>query len=173
MKVKRGLSVGAEINSLGEKWTGWTALHHAADAGQVEVVTFLLEQGADTDRISLDYAAHTPLHLAVSKRHYEVVSVLLTAGADPELYTATGCCGTALHLASALADLRLVQDLLARGAEVGAVSEEGSSVLHYLAVSQTSEALEVVKLLFQSGSEKLDINAVDWDGYTALMRSSQ
>ena len=53
------------------------------------------------------------------------------------------------------------------------MSEEGSSVLHYLAVSQTSEALEVVKLLFQSGSEKLDINAVDWDGYTALMRSSQ
>ena len=53
------------------------------------------------------------------------------------------------------------------------MSEEGSSVLHYLAVSQTPEALDVVKLLFQSGSEKLDINAVDWDGYTALMRSSR
>ena len=101
----------------------------------------------------------------------EVVSVLLAAGADPELYTATGCCGTALHLATALADLRLCQDLLARGAEAGAVSEEGSSGLHYLAVSQTPEALEVVKLLVESGSDQLDINAVDWDGYTPLMRS--
>ena len=169
--MKRGLTLGAEINSLGEKWTGWTALHHAADAGQVEVVKFLLDQGADLDRISLDYAAHTALHLAVSKRHYEVVSVLLAGGADPDLYTATGCCGTALHLASALADLRLCRDLLARGAQAGAVSEEGSSVLHYLSVSQTPEALEVVKLLLENGSDQLDINAVDWDGYTALMRS--
>ena len=45
-----------------------------ADAGQVEVVSFLLEQGADMDRLSLDYAAHTPLHLAVTKRHYQVNS---------------------------------------------------------------------------------------------------
>ena len=60
---------------------------------------------------------------------------------------------------------------VARGADVGAVSEEGSSVLHYLAVSQTPEALDVVKLLFETGAEILDINAVDWDGYTALMRS--
>ena len=102
----------------------------------------------------------------------EVVSVLLSAGADTELYTATGCCGTALHLATAMADLRLVQALLTRGADVSAISEEGSSVLHYLAVSQTPEALDVVKVLFETGSEKLDINAVDWDGYTALMRSS-
>ena len=101
----------------------------------------------------------------------QVVSVLLAAGADTELYTATGCCGTALHLASALADLEMVQDLLASGAQAGAVSEEGSSVLHYLAVSQTPEALDVVKLMFETGAEILDINAVDWDGYTALMRS--
>ena len=66
----------------------------------------------------------------------------------------------------------MVQDLLASGAQAGAVSEEGSSVLHYLAISQAPEALDVVKLVFEAGPEKLDINAVDWDGYTALMRSS-
>ena len=78
--MKRGLTLGAEINSLGEKWTGWTALHHAADAGQEEVVRFLLDQGADTDRLSLDYAAHTALHLAVSKRHYQVsISMTMTS----------------------------------------------------------------------------------------------
>ena len=99
-----------------------------------------------------------------------MVSVLLRAGADTELYTATGCCGTALHLASALADLQLCRDLTDSGADVSAVSEEGSTVLHYLAISQTTEALEVLDLFWEKHSAKLDLNAVDWDGYTPLMR---
>ena len=66
-EVVRGLEAGAEINSLGERWTGWTALHHAADAGHCAVVRLLLERGADKDRPALDYSAHTPLHMAVAK----------------------------------------------------------------------------------------------------------
>ena len=56
------------------------------------------------------------------------------------------------------------------GADVGAMSEEGSTLLHYLAVCQTPEALEVLKLVFDGHHSNLDINAVDWDGYTPLMR---
>ena len=89
-QVEYGLSIGAEINSLGERWTGWTALHHAADAGHGHVVTFLLERGADKDRIVLDYSNYTALHLAVTKRHANVVKILLDAGADTEMFTATG-----------------------------------------------------------------------------------
>ena len=100
--MRAGLAGGADINGLGEKWTGWTALHSAADAGQAEVVRFLLAEGADIDRITLDYSSYTALHLAVSKLHLEVVEVLLAAGADTELYTATGCCGTAFHLAASM-----------------------------------------------------------------------
>eukprot|EP00091_Calanus_sinicus_P018844 TRINITY_DN4448_c0_g1_i4.p2 TRINITY_DN4448_c0_g1~~TRINITY_DN4448_c0_g1_i4.p2 ORF type:complete len:104 (+),score=42.84 TRINITY_DN4448_c0_g1_i4:146-457(+) len=44
-QVKEGLSAGADINGLGEKWTGWTALHHAADAGHAEIVQYLLSVG--------------------------------------------------------------------------------------------------------------------------------
>ena len=101
-QVKHGLSIGAEINSLGERWTGWTALHHAADAGHLHVVQYLLDQGADKNRIALDYSNFTPLHMAVSKRHYEVVDLLLKSGVDTEMYTNTGCCGTALHLSASL-----------------------------------------------------------------------
>ena len=100
-----------------------------------------------------------------------MVTLLLSAGADTELYTATGCCGTALHLAAALADLQLCQALTDSGADVGAVSEEGSTVLHYLAISQTPEALEVLNLLWEKGPPaNLELDAVDWDGYTSLMR---
>ena len=50
------------------------------------------------------------------------------------------------------------------------MSEEGSTLLHYLAVCQTPEALEVLKLVFDGHHSNLDINAVDRDGYTPLMR---
>ena len=89
-QVEYGLSIGAEINSLGERWTGWTALHHAADAGHGHIVSLLLERGADRDKIVLDYSNYTALHLAVTKRHANVVKILLEAGADTEVFTATG-----------------------------------------------------------------------------------
>merc|ERR1712066_1134951 len=100
----------------------------------MDIVQYLLGQGADKDKITLDYSQYTALHLAVSKCHYDAVEVLLAAGADTELYTATGCCGTALHLASSMGDARLCLSLISTGSNVAAVSEEGSSVLHYLAI---------------------------------------
>ena len=82
-------------------------------------------------------------------------------------------CSTAPHcspLRLFLADLQLCRDLTNSGADVSAVSEEGSTVLHYLAISQTTEAMEVLNLFWERHSAKLDLNAVDWDGYTPLMR---
>ena len=133
----------------------------------------MVEQGADKDRITLDYSNYTALHLAVSKRHYHVVDYLLSVGVDTEMFTATGCCGTALHLATSLADPILCSSLLNAGADPGVVSEEGSSILHYLAVSQVPEASEILKMLLDKHKNKVDINAVDWDGYSPIMRLEQ
>ena len=52
----------------------------------------------------------------------------------------------------------------------GAVSEEGSSVLHYLAISASDEAVTILKLLLEKYKKKLDLNSIDWEGYTPLMR---
>merc|ERR1711872_38187 len=165
-QVKAGLAGGADINGLGEKWTGWTALHSAADAGQAEVVKFLLAEGADIDRITLDYSSYTALHLAV-------VEVLLAAGADTELYTATGCCGTAFHLAASMGDLSVCSTLISGGCNVAAVSEEGSSPLHYLAQSQSQEAPQIVKIILDKKNTELDINLKDWEGYTPLHKAAE
>ena len=101
LQVKNGLAIGADLDGLGEKWTGWTALHAAADNQQVHVVKWLLEQGADKNKITLDYSGYTALHLAVSKTNYEIVKLLLDAGADTEQYTASDGY-TPLHIASAM-----------------------------------------------------------------------
>jgi len=172
-QVKCGLSIGADINGLGEKWTGWTALHHAADAGHVEVVQYLLDQGADINRITLDYSSYTALHLAVSKLHLDAINVLLAAGADTELYTATGCCGTAFHLAASMGDLSVCSTLVSAGSDVTAESEEGSTPLHYLAQSQSQEAAQIVKLILEKKVAELDINAKDWEGYTPLHKAAE
>jgi len=171
-QVKHALSIGAEINSLGERWTGWSAIHHAADHGHEHLVKYLLDNGADKNRITLDYSNYTALHMAVSKKHYNVISVLLEAGVDTEMFTATGCCGTALHLAASFADFEMCSALLNAGANAGEVSEEGSTILHYLAGSMSDEAVDILKLLVEKHKSKLDINAVDYDGYTPLMRAA-
>ena len=69
-----------------------------------------------------------------------------------------------------IGDLQLCQSLLAAGSDPGSVSEEGSSVLHYLAISQVEENIPILQLLLDKYKDKLDLNAVDWEGFTPLMR---
>ena len=52
------------------------------------------------------------------------------------------------------------------------VSEEGSTILHYLAISYVPEAPDILAQLLDKHKEKLDINAQDWEGYSALMRAA-
>ena len=52
------------------------------------------------------------------------------------------------------------------------VSEEGSTILHYLAISYVPEAADILAQLLDKHKEKLDINAQDWEGYSALMRAA-
>ena len=56
------------------------------------------------------------------------------------------------------------------GSDVAAVSEEGSSVLHYLAISQNGDAASIVSKILEKKSPDLDINLADWDGHTPLMK---
>jgi len=171
--LEKGLSEGADINGLGEKWTGWNALHSAADAGQVEAVKLLVSRGADVNYCTLDYSDSSPLHLAVTKLHVEVVKALLSAGADTELWTATGCCGTALHLAAAIADNQVVEALLDAGADPAAESGEECTVLHYLVQSQSPDAPHLVARLLKNDSTREGINATDSMGCTALHRAAE
>ena len=74
---------------------GWTALHYAASAGQVAVITLLLENHAYIDAESPNRS--TPLMMATQYGTADAVRVLLQAGADPLLKNAQGF--TALDLA--------------------------------------------------------------------------
>ena len=76
-KIRLLLEYQAPVNDIGPK--GRTALHYAAAAGFLEVMTVLLDHGADfTIR---DDAGETPLQLAGRYKKYAVVDLLKNRGA--------------------------------------------------------------------------------------------
>ena len=56
----------------------------AAEKGQLEVVRFLVESGANEDQGTTDDGA-TPLYIAAEKGHLEVVRFLVESGANKEI----------------------------------------------------------------------------------------
>lgn len=72
----------------GTLWqSGMSALHNAASAGNVEVMTALLAAKAPVDdRCTItepsNYSLVTPLHMAVDSSRIQAVELLLDSGAD-------------------------------------------------------------------------------------------
>ena len=94
-----------------------TPLHFAARAGSADLVTLLLERGADLNAANFQQA--TPLHWAVLRNHHGVVELLLRRGArvDPrENYTRTPL----LLVARETGNLEMARRLLDAGADVNA-----------------------------------------------------
>ncbi|XP_067853104.1 BCL-6 corepressor-like protein 1 isoform X2 [Heptranchias perlo] len=67
---------------------GYTALHEACARGWLDIVTRLLEHGADVNCSAQD--GTRPIHDAVVNDNLDVVHVLLSYGADPTLATYSG-----------------------------------------------------------------------------------
>ena len=85
--IKDALDDGVDLNAQDPQF-GSTPLSWAALMGHTEVVTLLLERGADVNAQNRDGA--TPLHSAAFLGRTETVKLLLEKGADPKLRNNTG-----------------------------------------------------------------------------------
>lgn len=101
---------------------GNTALHIAAEVGEIEVVAALLAAGADPD--ATDHEGWTPLYFAAYKGHLEVVLALLEYGANTSASAHDEC--TPLHLVD---DVAIAAALIAAGADAYAVNNYGETPL--------------------------------------------
>uniref|UniRef100_A0A8C7VRW8 Protein phosphatase 1 regulatory subunit n=1 Tax=Oncorhynchus mykiss TaxID=8022 RepID=A0A8C7VRW8_ONCMY len=168
---------------------GITALHQACIDGSMEVMVFLLAQGANINQV--DSEGWTPLHVAATCGNLEITDFLLQQGAS---LTAVNCDGDVpLDIAEDEATESLLHQYMVRqGVDVEAakrVEEEeimkdarawlteglpselrhpktGATPLH---VAAAKGYLEAIKLLCQCG---LDVSEMDCDGWTPLHAAS-
>ena len=145
--VRALLTEGADVNA--PQGDGMTALHWAAEAGDVEMVGMLLYAGANLQGVTR-LGDYTPLHLASKAGKDRVVARLLEAGADPSAYTTTGEV-TPLHFAAASGSVATVEALLDHGADVDVTESVRGQTPLMLAAGRNRVA--VVQLLLDQGAD--------------------
>lgn len=84
-RAEEALGAGADVNGASDEQE-WTALNFAAGRGDLEMVKFLVERGADVFRTGVDN--RTPYKIAIAAGHAEVARFLVeaeeSAGGDTE-----------------------------------------------------------------------------------------
>jgi len=110
------LQQGADVNTA--EGDGMSALHWAADRGDVEMTKMLVYAGANIDAATR-IGHYTPLHVASKGGFASVVELLIEAGAPVNVMTTTSGV-SALHLAAASGSTDTVAVLLDHDADVDA-----------------------------------------------------
>ena len=127
--VRTLLKDGADVNTA--QADGMTALHWAAQKGDVELAKVLLYASANV-RATTRIGGYTPLLIASRNGDAAMIDTLLTGGADANSATTNGT--TALMLASAAGKVDAVKALLAKGADVNAKENvKGETALTFAA----------------------------------------
>lgn len=128
------------LASEGYYWPlGITALHWAAGTGNLELASFLLDQGATMDAQKGD---KTPLHIATLMRQAEIIELLIARGADVNPQTTQG--HTPLHFAVMRRYLEIARILLERGAKPEIADKEGRTPADWAAIKGQKDMLELL-----------------------------
>lgn len=136
-----------------KKHHGWTALIWAARNGRTDLVSLLLDAGADVNAITKD--GFTALVHSIDNGYQETARLLLERGANPNL--AEDGCSPALAIAARLGFIGLVQEILNRGGIFNRVDNWGHTALEN---SVANNQPDVLRLLLGYG---LDANTLGRD----------
>lgn len=140
---------------------GKTALHYAAQSGNIEIAKVLIDNDADVNAV--DNNGNTPLNAAChtgpwkSLPAVKVIHLLLSRGAKIDL-----------HNAAAMGRTDLANEILDQDPAVIDELNHGDKTALYLAAQNNQ--LEMVHLLVERGA---DVNRGDSVGIAALHRTSQ
>jgi len=134
------------VNAKGGAFT--TPMHTAAAAGHADILSLLLEHGADLEG-HWDTFNMTPLHMASWKGKLGAVQCLLDHGANIDVRETNGC--TPLRWAIRDSDnIQVVRLLLERGADVNARDNYGGEFLW------DANGKEIADLLSKYGAKSVE-----------------
>jgi len=146
-QVRTLLRGGEDVNAA--HGDGMTALHWAAESGDVELARVLLYAGANVSAVTR-LGDYTPLHLASKGARASVVELLLEGGADVSAVTSTGAV-TALHFAAGSGGVSVVTSLLESGADLDRrETHRGQTPLMFAA---SAGRTDVVRVLLARGAQ--------------------
>ena len=153
--VRTLLKDGADVNTT--QADGMTALHWAAQKGDVELAKMLLYASANL-KATTRIGGYTPLLIASKNGDAAMVETLTAAGADANSQTINGT--TALMLAAAAGKPAAVKTLLDHGADVNArEAVKGETALTFAAAFGRAD---VIRVLTAKGADvKATTKAVD------------
>jgi hypothetical protein len=133
-----------------------TPMHVAARAGHADILSLLLEHGADVD--CRGFYGETPLHRASWNGKLEAGKCLLDHGADINAINNEGL--TPLFHAVIRGQVEVARMLLERGEVIDARNNSNETPLHQ---AVRSHDIQTVRLLLEHGA---DVNARDESGRT-------
>ncbi|XP_070173938.1 uncharacterized protein [Littorina saxatilis] len=137
-----------------------TPLHSAAQAGQLDIATLLLELGADVNA-RLFFTSDTPLHDPCTRGNLDMVLLLVQHGADVNVAGFGGY--TPLHLACMSGNVELVELLIGKKADVNLrTRDDDRTPLHEACAHGHTD---VIRLLLCHGA---DVRTKNKEGLTPL-----
>ncbi|KAF5561659.1 ankyrin protein [Fusarium phyllophilum] len=140
----------SDIDAKGEK--EYTSLGIAATTGRLDIVSMLLDHGADPNMRNGQHNSSAPLHIAANKGHRSIVTELLKRGADP--YPETTKESSAFHAACIGGWLEVIETFLE-------VVDDVSELVNFewgwagtpLKAAASGGRLDAVKLLLSKGAD--------------------
>ena len=160
---------GADVNAT--DYYGSTPLHLAAMYGKAEVISVLVQAGADINVTTIAHngvdfdAGKTPLHKAAFHGNVEVIPVLVQLGAD--VNAGDNYAQTPLHEATLSGKIEAVPILVKEGADINVTDKFGRTPLHHAAIF---ESAEVIPVLVKAGAY---LEPTDNKGFTPLHRAAE
>lgn len=154
--IEKLLDDGADIDMTLQR----TALHAAAELGNLEIVELLIDRGADVNL--KDVHGRVPMFVASVNHHPEVAMRLAEAGTDPSVLTTDG--STLLMAAVRAEDVELARRVLDLGVDVNVARPKKQHATALMMAAGKGDP-ELVELLLAHGA---DPGVANHEGETAL-----
>ncbi|XP_018618490.2 inversin isoform X3 [Scleropages formosus] len=157
------LKAGASVNKADRSKR--TALHLAAQKGNVRFLKLLLSRRADW--LQKDLEEMTPLHLATRHRSPKCLALLLKHMAPGEVDTQDKN-KTALHWSAFYNHPEHVKLLIKHDSNIGIPDIEGKIPLHWATHNKDPNATQTVRCILEAAPTESLLNWQDYEGRTPL-----